>query len=85
MRNSNDKDSNKAMLFNDEVLVHLKVTNGHVTWNMLKRRQNLINRIVKKCKATNTLNSHKCMMWWMESKCFEEQFALNLVVVPPRQ
>jgi hypothetical protein len=24
------------------------------------------------------------MMWWMESKCFEEQFALNLVVVPPK-
>jgi hypothetical protein len=29
-RNSNDKDSNKAMLLNDEVLVHLKVTNGHI-------------------------------------------------------
>jgi hypothetical protein len=70
------------MLLNDEVLVHLKVTNGHVTWNMLKRRKNFINRIVKKCKATKTLNSHKCMMRWMESKCFEKQFALNLVVVP---
>ncbi len=84
MRNSNDEDSNKAMLLNDEVLVHLKVTNGHVMWNMLKRRQNLINRIVKKWKASKTLNSHICMMWWMESKCFEEQFALNLVVVPPK-
>jgi hypothetical protein len=84
MKNSYDEDSNKAMLLNDEVLVHLKVTNGHVMWNMLKRRQNLINRIVKKCKATKTLNSHICMMWWMESKCFEEQFALNLVVVPPK-
>jgi hypothetical protein len=23
-------------------------------------------------------------MWWMESKCFKEQFVLNLVVVPPK-
>ncbi len=42
--NSNEKDAKWVTLQCDEVLEYMKITNGHVTQNVLKRQQNIIER-----------------------------------------
>ncbi len=40
--NSNEKDAKWVTLQCDEILEYMKITNGHVTQNVLKRQQNII-------------------------------------------
>jgi hypothetical protein len=44
-RTSNEERLRKVVLYNEEILVHLKSTNGHAMHNVLKHRQSLIDNI----------------------------------------
>jgi len=59
IRTSNEKGLEKATLQCDEMLQHLKVTNGHVTRNVLKRHQSLIDGAPVSTTSTPPLTSLK--------------------------
>jgi hypothetical protein len=58
-RNLNEEGLERETLQCDEMLQHLKITNGHATKNVLKRRQSLIDGASMSTTSTPPLTSLK--------------------------
>jgi hypothetical protein len=58
-KTSNEERLEREILQLDEMLQHLKVTNGHATRNVLKRRQSLIDRALVFTTSTPPFTSLK--------------------------